>query len=55
MLEAARQLDFQPNALAKSLLRGRTYTVGLLTSDSFGRFSIPLRPGRSPAPWAAAV
>lgn len=55
VLEAARQLDFQPNALAKSLLRGRTYAVGLLTSDSFGRFSIPLMPGRSPAPWAAAV
>jgi LacI family transcriptional regulator len=45
VLEAARKLDFQPNSLAKSLLRGRTYTVGLLTSDSFGRFSIPLMQG----------
>jgi len=43
--QAARQLGFQPNALAKSLLQGRTYTVGLLTSDSFGRFSIPLMQG----------
>jgi len=45
VLEAARQLGFQPNTLARSLLRGRTYTVGLLTSDSFGRFSIPLMQG----------
>ncbi len=43
--EAARQLGFEPNAQAKSLVRGRTYTVGLLTSDSFGRFSIPLMQG----------
>jgi LacI family transcriptional regulator len=45
VLEAARLLDFQPNAQAKSLVHGRTYTVGLLTSDSFGRFSIPLMQG----------
>jgi LacI family transcriptional regulator len=45
VLEAARELGFEPNAQAKSLVRGRTYTVGLLTSDSFGRFSIPLMQG----------
>ncbi|MBA2719145.1 MAG: LacI family DNA-binding transcriptional regulator [Chloroflexi bacterium] len=42
---AARDLGFEPSELAKSLLRGRTFTVGLLTSDSFGRFSIPLTSG----------
>ena len=45
VFQAARQLGFEPNAQAKSLVRGRTYTVGLLTSDSFGRFSIPLMQG----------
>lgn len=42
---AAAQLGFRPNDLVHSLLRGRTYTVGLLTTDSYGRFSIPLLTG----------
>lgn len=42
---AAERLGFRPNDLAQSLLRGRTYTVGLLTTDSYGRFSIPLMTG----------
>lgn len=45
VLAAARELGFEPNALAQSLVRGRTYSVGLITSDSFGRFSIPLMMG----------
>jgi LacI family transcriptional regulator len=40
VLAAARELDYQPDALAQSLRRQRTCTVGLITSDSFGRFSI---------------
>jgi LacI family transcriptional regulator len=42
VLAAARELDYQPDALARSLRRQRTFTVGLITSDSFGRFSIPV-------------
>jgi LacI family transcriptional regulator len=42
---AAEQLDFRPNALAQGLLGGRTYTVGVLTTDSFGRFTIPMMLG----------
>jgi LacI family transcriptional regulator len=42
---AAAELGFQPNHLAKSLLQGRTYTVGILTSDSFGRFTTPVMVG----------
>ena len=42
---AAARLGFRPNALAHSLVRGRTFTVGLLTSDLEGRFSIPLLTG----------
>jgi LacI family transcriptional regulator len=42
VLEAAEELSFQPNALARGLLSGQTRTVGLLTSDSVGRFGIPV-------------
>jgi LacI family transcriptional regulator len=47
--EAAEQLGFQSNALARSLLTGRSFTVGLLTNDSFGRFSIPVMLGAEDA------
>ena len=40
--QAAEQLDFRPNAAARSLHAGRTYTVGMITTDTIGRFSIPL-------------
>jgi LacI family transcriptional regulator len=43
--DAAEKLGFQPNHLAKSLIEGRTYTVGVLTTDSFGRFTLPLMEG----------
>ncbi|MGI8457092.1 MAG: LacI family DNA-binding transcriptional regulator [Propionibacteriaceae bacterium] len=42
---AADQLGFRPNHLARSLIEGRTYTAGVLTSDSFGRFTMPLMMG----------
>lgn len=42
---AGRALGFQPNDLARSLTRGRTFTVGLLTGESYSRFSIPLLVG----------
>jgi LacI family transcriptional regulator len=47
--EVARQLGFSPNLLARGLLAGRTYTVGLITTDSFGRFSIPVMLGAEDA------
>lgn len=45
VLAAAEELGFQPNALARGLLAGRSYTVGVLTTDSFGRFTIPIMLG----------
>ena len=40
--EAAESLGFHSNALAQSLLTGRSFTVGLITNDSFGRFTFPI-------------
>jgi len=42
VLQAAADLDFQPNVLARGLSSGRTRTVGLLTDDLGGRFAIPV-------------
>ncbi|GAA4441345.1 LacI family DNA-binding transcriptional regulator [Phytohabitans houttuyneae] len=42
VLQAADELAFQPNALARGLLTGRTRTIGLLTDELAGRFSIPI-------------
>jgi transcriptional regulator with XRE-family HTH domain len=47
--EAAQQLGFAPNTLAQALLAGRSFTVGLITTDSFGRFSIPVMLGAEDA------
>jgi LacI family transcriptional regulator len=49
VLAAAEQLGFTPNLMAKSLLSGRTYTVGILTTDSIGRFTIPILTGAEDA------
>jgi LacI family transcriptional regulator len=49
VVRAAEQLGFAPNVLAQALLAGRSFTVGLITSDSFGRFSIPVMLGAEDA------
>lgn len=55
VVEAAERLSFSPNALARGLLAGRTGTVGLLTSDLEGRFSIPILMGAEDAFGAGKV
>jgi len=41
--QAAEELSFQPNVLARSLISGNTRTVGLLTDElSSARFAIPV-------------
>ncbi|TDW81254.1 LacI family DNA-binding transcriptional regulator [Kribbella sp. VKM Ac-2566] len=42
---AAATLGFTPDARGRALSSGRTYTVALLTTDSSGRFSIPIMRG----------
>src|SRR5262249_10960168 len=46
---AARELGFTPNVLARALLAGRPYSVGVSLPDSFGRFSIPVMLGAEDA------
>ncbi|MFL6119157.1 LacI family DNA-binding transcriptional regulator, partial [Actinophytocola sp.] len=49
VLSAAEQLGFEPNKAAVALNSGRTYTVGMITTDTIGRFSIPLLMGAEDA------
>ena len=42
VLAAAKALDYRPNDLAQSLHRARSMTVGILSTDSFGRFTFPI-------------
>ncbi|HEY8454714.1 MAG TPA: LacI family DNA-binding transcriptional regulator [Actinopolymorphaceae bacterium] len=55
VIAAAERLGFRPNALARGLLSGRTFTVGLVTSDSFGRFCIPVMLGAEDALGAGQI
>lgn len=43
--ETAGRLGFRPNDLAQALHRGRSLTVGMISSDSFGRFTMPIMEG----------
>ncbi len=43
----ARDLGFRPNAIARSLTSKRSFTVGLLTNDTYGRFTLPVMAGIS--------
>lgn len=45
VIATARELAFRPNDLAQSLHRGHSMTVGLITTNSFGRFTAPIMQG----------
>ncbi|MDH4414557.1 MAG: LacI family DNA-binding transcriptional regulator [Rhizobium sp.] len=45
----AQEIGFRPNALARGLLSNRSFTVGLLTNDTYGRFTLPVMAGISEA------
>lgn len=42
VIAAARELGFRPNSMAQSLHRTKSMTVGILSTDSFGRFTFPI-------------
>ena len=45
----AERLSFTPNSLAQAIMQGRSGTVGLLTNDLDGRFSLPILMGAEDA------
>ncbi|OWP23227.1 hypothetical protein CBF90_00245 [Microbacterium sp. AISO3] len=45
IFEAAERLDFQPNALGQFLVQGRSATVGVLTMNAPGAFTMPVLTG----------
>jgi LacI family transcriptional regulator len=45
IIAVCRELGFRPNALAQSLHSGHSLTVGLISTDAFGRFTIPIMEG----------
>ena len=40
---AAAELDYRPNSIARGLVQQRSFTLGLLTNDTYGRFTLPAR------------
>jgi LacI family transcriptional regulator len=52
---AAAALGFSPNRHAQSLHTGRSWTVGLMTADGVGRFSIPVLLGAEDALGAGKI
>jgi LacI family transcriptional regulator len=42
VIQVAREIGYRPNDLAQSLHRAKSMTVGIITNDSFGRFSFPI-------------
>lgn len=53
--DAARRLDFRPNEQARALLAGRSWAVGLITTDGIGRFSTPVLLGAEDALGAGKI
>jgi len=42
VMRIAREIGYRPNDLAQSLHRTRSMTVGIISNDSFGRFTFPI-------------
>lgn len=55
ILAAAEQIDFRPNELARSVFERRSFTVGMITTDSFERFSVPVMLGAEDALGAGRI
>ncbi|MFC0674587.1 LacI family DNA-binding transcriptional regulator [Brachybacterium hainanense] len=55
VLATAEELDYRPNDLARSVFERRSFTVGMITTDSFGRFSVPVMLGAEDALGAGRI
>ena len=42
VLTVAREIGYRPNDLAQSLHRAKSRTIGIISNDSFGRFTFPI-------------
>jgi LacI family transcriptional regulator len=42
VLRVAREIGYRPNDLAQSLHRASSRTIGIISNDSFGRFTFPI-------------
>ncbi|MBS1164465.1 MAG: LacI family transcriptional regulator [Proteobacteria bacterium] len=47
VLQIATEIGFMPNALARGLLSRRSFTIGMLTNDTYGRLTLPMMAGVS--------
>ena len=47
--QVANDLDYRPNSMARGLVQQRSFTLGLLTDDTYGRFTLPVAAGLSTA------
>jgi len=45
----AKELGYRPNSMARGLVQQRSFTLGLLTNDTYGRFTLPVAAGLSGA------
>ena len=45
VLALVKEMNFRPNAMARGLHSKRSFTVGLLTDDVYGRFALPVMQG----------
>ncbi|WP_274425593.1 LacI family DNA-binding transcriptional regulator [Chelativorans sp. YIM 93263] len=49
IIQAAAKLGYRPNSMARGLVSQRSFTIGLLTNDTYGRFTLPVAAGLSAA------
>ena len=47
--KAAQELNYRPSSAARALVHRRSFTLGLLTNDRYGRFTLPMLAGVSEA------
>lgn len=45
----AQEIGFRPNAMARALVGRRSFTLGLITNDTYGRFTLPVAAGLAAA------
>lgn len=45
----ASELGYRPNSIARGLVQQRSFTFGMLTNDTYGRFTLPVAAGLSEA------